>query len=362
MNRLENKVAIVTACTRGIGLAVVKSFAAEGAAVYMAVRNPEAAAAIADELNAAGGNVRVVYVDASKKETYEPMIDEVLKNEGRIDVLVNNFGGTNPKYDSDIMNCKYENFMSGVEVNLSSVFIPSQLVINKAMIAQNSGSIINIGSVAGLVADTTQCAYGTAKAGIIHLSKMIATHAARYNIRCNVVCPGMTNTEERAKSVDFSINYVDAAQVIIVPKDSAIKTAVDLEGKNVGVQMGTTGDIYVTDNAKAKEVFRYKTGADAGADSGWGAAKAAGAGTTASTAWFSSPSVSTGPTMSSRMYIASSRLGRPGASSSMSLPGLRIRRRIQNASKRMPSDMTAIISRSAIILNPKMSTISILYS
>lgn len=77
---------------------------------------------------------------------------------------------------------------------------------------------------------------------------------------------GMTNTEERAKSVDFSINYVDAAQVIIVPEGSAIKTAADLEGKNVGVQMGTTGDIYVTDNAKAKEVFRYKTGPDAGAE------------------------------------------------------------------------------------------------
>ncbi|MEL7601893.1 MAG: ABC transporter substrate-binding protein, partial [Bacillota bacterium] len=66
--------------------------------------------------------------------------------------------------------------------------------------------------------------------------------------------------------VDFSINYVDAAQVIIVPEGSDIKAAADLAGKNVGVQMGTTGDIYVTDNANAKEVFRYKTGPDAGAE------------------------------------------------------------------------------------------------
>jgi ABC-type amino acid transport substrate-binding protein len=77
---------------------------------------------------------------------------------------------------------------------------------------------------------------------------------------------GMTADDERRQSVDFSINYVDAAQVIIVPQGSDIKTAADLAGKNVGVQMGTTGDIYVTDNANAKEVFRYKTGPDAGAE------------------------------------------------------------------------------------------------
>jgi len=77
---------------------------------------------------------------------------------------------------------------------------------------------------------------------------------------------GMSNTEERRQSVDFSINYVDAAQVVIVKEGSAIKSAADLEGKNVGVQMGTTGDIYVTESVKAKKVLRYKTGPDAGAE------------------------------------------------------------------------------------------------
>jgi len=194
MNRLLNKVAIVTASTQGIGLAITKSFATEGAIVYMAVRKVDVGNELANELNAAGGKVKVVYFDATVIESYETMVDEVLKNEGRIDVLVNNFGGTNPRYDRDIMKCKYENFISGVEVNLRSVFLTSQLVAQKAMSIQKSGSIINISSVAGLVPDMTSCAYGTAKAGIIHLSKMIATHTARYNIRCNVVCPGMTAT------------------------------------------------------------------------------------------------------------------------------------------------------------------------
>lgn len=195
MNRLQDKVAIVTASTRGIGLAMVQAFAKEGAVVYMAVRNIELGNTVASGLNVTEGKVKVVYFDVSVDESYESMVDEVLKNEGRIDVLVNNFGGTNPRYDRDIMNSTYDNFIKGVEINLKSVFLTSQLVIKKAMSVQNSGSIINIGSVAGVIPDMNQCAYGTSKAGIIHLSKMIAAHTARFNIRCNVVCPGMTATE-----------------------------------------------------------------------------------------------------------------------------------------------------------------------
>lgn len=193
MNRLENKVAIVTASTKGIGLAIVEAFAKEGATVYMAVRNVELGNEVANKINAE--KVKVVYFDVSIDESYEAMVDQVLEKEKRIDILVNNFGGTNPRYDRDFMNSKYENFIKGVEVNLKSVFITSQLVAKKAMSVQNCGTIINIGTVAGVIPDMNQCAYGTSKAGIIHLSKMIAAHTARFNIRCNVVCPGMTATE-----------------------------------------------------------------------------------------------------------------------------------------------------------------------
>ncbi len=195
MDRVKNKIAIVSASTRGIGLSIVKSLASEGAIVYMAVRKPDVAKKIADELNVNNQNVKVVYFDASQKESYESMIDEVLKNEGRIDILVNNFGGTSVQTDLNIINCDYDKFAENVEINLRSVFLTSQLAIKKAMIPQKSGSIINISSIASLYPDTTQCAYGTAKAGINHLSKMIAVHTAKYNIRCNVVCPGMTSTD-----------------------------------------------------------------------------------------------------------------------------------------------------------------------
>lgn len=195
MGRLENKVAIVTASTRGTGRAMVKAFADEGAITYMAVRKVEMGEDIAKEFRKNGGTVKVVYFDAGDDASYETMVDEVLDAEGKIDILVNNFGGTDPRKDQNIMNCQYEDFRHGVELNLKSVFLTSQLVINKAMKNQQSGSIINISSIAGLVPDLTQCAYGTAKAGINHLTKMIAGQVGRCNIRCNAVCPGITATE-----------------------------------------------------------------------------------------------------------------------------------------------------------------------
>ena len=90
--RLKGKVVVVTASTRGIGLAIVKACAAEGAIVYMGARNLERAKEIADQLNAEGKKVRWVYNDATEDESYAAMIEEVVEKEGRIDVLVNNFG------------------------------------------------------------------------------------------------------------------------------------------------------------------------------------------------------------------------------------------------------------------------------
>ncbi|MDD2978667.1 MAG: SDR family NAD(P)-dependent oxidoreductase [Hespellia sp.] len=193
--RLENKIAIVTASTKGIGKAIATSFVAEGATVYLAVRNKELGNALAEELNQMGpGAAKVAYCDACQLDSYKPMVEEVLADAGRIDILVNNFGGTNPTKDLDIVHGKWSDFSKDIETNLGSVFITSHYVLNKAMVKQKSGSIINIGSIAGITNDYKQCAYGTAKAGIIHLSQQIAVQVGQYGVRCNVVCPGMTAT------------------------------------------------------------------------------------------------------------------------------------------------------------------------
>ena len=193
--RLKDKVVLITASTRGIGLACVKACAKEGAKVYMAARNVERAQEIANTLN----NVKCVYNDAMKPETFTSMVEDVVKDAGRIDVLVNNFGTSNPGKDLDFAHTDPQVFLDTVNLNLRSVFMASQAA-SKHM-ANHGGSIINISSVGGLVPDISQIAYGTSKAAINYLTKLIAVQEARHNIRCNAVLPGMTATEAVEKNL-----------------------------------------------------------------------------------------------------------------------------------------------------------------
>lgn len=192
--RLENKVILITASTRGIGLACVKACAKEGATVYMAARNLEASEHTASELNLQGYRVKCVYNDAGEPDTFSSMVDEVVKKEGRIDVLANNFGTSNPKTDLDFAHTDISDFLNIVTLNLRSVFMASQAAA-KYMAAQGGGSIINISSIGGLVPDIAQVAYGTSKAAINYLTKLIAVQEASHHIRCNAILPGMTETE-----------------------------------------------------------------------------------------------------------------------------------------------------------------------
>ena len=188
--RLKDKVILITASTRGIGLAIVKKCAEEGAKVYMAARDMERAQEIANSMN----GVKCVYNDATKPETFISMVEDVIQDAGRMDVLVNNFGTSNPGKDLDFANTDSQVFLDTVSLNLRSVFMASQAAANH-MAKQGGGSIINISSVGGLVPDISQVAYGTSKAAINYLTKLIAVQEAKHRIRCNAVLPGMTATE-----------------------------------------------------------------------------------------------------------------------------------------------------------------------
>lgn len=190
--KLKDKVVIVTASTRGIGLAVTEACAREGAVVYMAARNLERAESEAARLNSEGFKVRCVYNDARIPESYVTMADKVAENEGKIDVLVNNFGTSDPRRDLDLANTDPDVFIDTVTLNLRSVFMASKAVLGYM---KNGGSIINISSVSGSVPDISQIAYGTSKAAINYLTKLIAVHEAKHKIRCNAVLPGMTATD-----------------------------------------------------------------------------------------------------------------------------------------------------------------------
>lgn len=197
---LKDKVVLVTASTRGIGLAIVKACAREGARVYMAARNLSLAQSVGEELNRDGGQVKWVFCDATKPETFSSMVEETVADGGKLDVLVNNFGTSQPGKDLDFSRTDPEVFLETVNRNLGSVFLASQAAV-RPMAAQGGGSIINISSVGGLVPDISQVAYGTSKAAINYLTKLIALQEARNHIRCNAILPGMTGTEAVEKNL-----------------------------------------------------------------------------------------------------------------------------------------------------------------
>lgn len=191
---LQNKVVLVTASTRGIGLATVRACAGAGATVYMAARNPERAKTEAKALQAQGRDVRWVYNDATQPETFSAMVEAVVRDAGRLDVLVNNFGTSDPKKDLDFAHTDPAVFLDTVTVNLRSVFLAGQAAV-RHMAQSGGGSIVNVSSVGGLVPDISQVAYGVSKAAINYLTKLIAVQEARNGIRCNAVLPGITATE-----------------------------------------------------------------------------------------------------------------------------------------------------------------------
>lgn len=251
--RLENKIVLVTASTRGIGLACVKACAEEGAIVYMAARNLETAKKEAANLNKQGYCVKCVYNDAGKPETFVSMIDEVVEKEGRIDVLVNNFGTSNPKKDLDLAHTDISDYLDIVTMNLRSVFMASQAAA-KHMAVHGGGSIINISSVGGLVPDISQIAYGTSKAAINYLTKLIAVHEAADNIRCNAVLPGMTATEAVEKNLsegfrELFLRHIPlkkigmpeeiAAAVVYFASDEAAYTTGQILAVSGGFGLGT---------------------------------------------------------------------------------------------------------------------------
>ena len=122
------------------------------------------------------------------------MAREVEASEGKIDILVNNFGTSNPKTDLDIEKTAYEDFMNTLDLNLASVYLSVQAVL-PVMKRQGGGSIINISSIGGQLPDVARIGYAGSKDAIIYLSKNIALQEGRNGIRVNVVCPGQTATD-----------------------------------------------------------------------------------------------------------------------------------------------------------------------
>ena len=196
MKLLEGKTAIITGGSRGIGKGIAMVFAQHGANVAFTYSSSvESANSLEKELSNYEVKVKSYQSNAADHKESNDLIENVLTDFGSIDVLVNNAGVTK---DNLLMRMGEEDFDKVIEVNLKSVFNMTKAV-QRTMLKQRKGSIINMSSVVGLKGNAGQSNYAASKAGIIGFSKSIALELGSRNIRCNVIAPGFIETEMTAK-------------------------------------------------------------------------------------------------------------------------------------------------------------------
>lgn len=189
---MEGKVALVTGATRGIGKGVAMKLAEHGADVaFTYVSSPDKAKVVEDELNALGIKAKGYQSNAADYAAAEKLIADVVAEFGRIDAVVNNAGITR---DGLLMRMTEENWDDIMDINLKSVFNITKHV-QRTLLKQRSGSIINMSSIVGVKGNGGQSNYAASKAGIIGFTKSIAQELGSRNIRCNAIAPGFIETE-----------------------------------------------------------------------------------------------------------------------------------------------------------------------
>ncbi len=196
MELLKNKTALITGASRGIGRAIALRFAAEGANVaFTDLKNDENMQSLEAELKTLGVKAKGYPADASSFDESDNLITEVLNEFGTIDILVNNAGIAR---DNLLMRMTEADWDLVIKVNLKSIFNMTKAV-QRVMLKQRSGSIINMSSVVGLGGNAGQSNYAASKAGLIGFTKSIAQELGSRNIRCNAIAPGFIETDMTAR-------------------------------------------------------------------------------------------------------------------------------------------------------------------
>ena len=189
---LENKTALVTGASRGIGRAIALALAAQGAAVVVNYNgSEERAQEVVDTIKAQGGLASLYQCSVGDFQACQEMIQHVIKEYGHLDILVNNAGITR---DNLIMKMKEEDFDAVIETNLKGAFNTIRHT-SRQMLKQRSGKIINISSVSGILGNAGQANYAASKAGVIGLTKTMARELASRGITVNAISPGFVETE-----------------------------------------------------------------------------------------------------------------------------------------------------------------------
>jgi len=187
----QQRVAVVTGASRGIGAEIAKALAAQGRCVVLLARNVEKLTAVQHEIEAIGGRAFTRPLDVADATALTAAIEQIAEQHGRLDILVNNAGITR---DTLMLRMTNEQFDEVIQTNLRSVFVATRAAL-RPMMRNKWGRIVNISSVAGLVGNAGQANYAAAKAGLIGLTKSVAKEMASKGITANAIAPGFTETD-----------------------------------------------------------------------------------------------------------------------------------------------------------------------
>ena len=189
---LDGKIAFVSGASRGIGEAIAKLLAQQGAHVIVSSRKIEGCQAVADAITAAGGKATAVACHIGELEQIQDVFAQILDQLGRLDILVNN-AATNPQF-CHILDTDVSAFQKTVDVNIRGYFFMS-VEAGKLMREHGGGSIINVASINGVTPGNFQGIYSVTKAAVINMTKAFAKECAPQGIRCNALLPGLTDTK-----------------------------------------------------------------------------------------------------------------------------------------------------------------------
>jgi 3-oxoacyl-[acyl-carrier protein] reductase len=191
---LENRVAIITGGTKGIGRGIALKFAAEGCAVVVNARHIEGARKVADEIKALGRESLAIKADVSRRAEVDAMVARTVEEFGKIDILVNNAGGTGLAKDSAIEDTSEEDWDRIVDINLKGQFLCCRAVV-PFMKKARYGKIINVSSMGAIQPPAPIVHYHAAKGGVLSLTKNLAFELAPFNITVNAILPGPIKSE-----------------------------------------------------------------------------------------------------------------------------------------------------------------------
>jgi 3(or 17)beta-hydroxysteroid dehydrogenase len=256
MNRVKEKVAIVTGARRGLGAAIATMLAREGATVVLTDRKSDGSEEVMKQIADEGGNAIFLEQDVREPEDWDNVIAQTIDQFGKLSILVNNAGVGAGKNIEDVT---LEDWRWVMSINLEGAMLGTQKAI-KAMKQTGGGSIVNISSIEGLVGDSRMAAYDASKAGIVLLSRSAALHCAanRYNIRVNTLHPGFIDTK-----------MVRGFLQQIAEDGDVEKARRELEARHPLGHLGEPNDVAYAVLYLASEESKFATGSELVVDGGY---------------------------------------------------------------------------------------------